>query len=236
MEWTNFGHEGVPFPYSFIAIEGNIGAGKTSLCRTIAEHFGCRLVLEEFSDNPFLPLFYKNPERYAFSVELFFMSERYQQLQNTLINKDLFQKVTISDYFFLKTLLFAGNNLNDEENRLFRRLFNQLSASCPMPELLVYLYRPVPALLNNIRKRGRTYEQDITPEYLHNIQQAYLDYFKVTDNQRIVILHLDDLDFMADSTNYQRILNVLTSEHPIGVSQYHLLDRSTYGGTATQIL
>lgn len=146
--------------------------------RTLAEDLGCRLMLEQFSDNPFLPFFYENPERYAFTVELFFMTERHKQLQEELSQSNLFQHTIIADYFFLKTLLFAKNNLPDEEYRLFQRLFHILNANFPKPDLLVYLHRSVEHLLSNIRKRGRDFEQEISPDYLHQIQQAYFDFFQ----------------------------------------------------------
>ena len=136
--------------YNFIAVEGNIGAGKTSFCNRIADDFNCQIILESFEDNPFLPQFYQNPERYAFPVELFFMTERHKQLQAGLLEPELFKDGTIADYFFLKTLLFAKNNLSDEEHRLFSRVFKVLNASFPKPDLLVYLHRSVENLLVNI--------------------------------------------------------------------------------------
>ena len=139
----------------FLVVEGNIGAGKTSLCQMLARDWNARLILEEFSDNPFLPLFYAQPDRYAFPVELFFMTERHKQLQALLLEQDLFQQYTVSDYVFSKTLLFAGENLQGEELRLFQRLFETLNASFPKPDLLLYLHRDVHHLSANIRKRNR---------------------------------------------------------------------------------
>ncbi len=191
--------------YNFIAIEGNIGAGKTTLCKMLSKDYNARLLLEQFSDNPFLPFFYENPERYAFSVELFFMTERHKQLQENLLNQDLFQQITISDYFFIKTLLFARKNLTTEEYRLFNRLFNVLNSTFPKPELLVYLHRPVEHLINNIKKRGRSYEQDISPDYLQHIQDAYFDYFKIETSIPILIFELDDIDFVQTPIYYQLI-------------------------------
>jgi deoxyadenosine/deoxycytidine kinase len=148
----------------YIVIEGNIGAGKTSLCQKLAMEFDSKLILEQFSDNPFLPLFYSNPDRYAFPVELFFMTERHKQLQEYLLKRDLFQQHTISDYIFSKTLLFAAKNLKGEELRLFQNLFNTLNASFPKPDLLVYLHRSVDDLQKNIRQRNREYELEIKDE------------------------------------------------------------------------
>ncbi|MEM7106011.1 MAG: deoxynucleoside kinase [Bacteroidota bacterium] len=203
--------------HNFIAIEGNIGAGKTSLCTMLANEFNYRLVLEQFSDNPFLPMFYENPEQHAFTVELFFMSERYQQLQDVLANQELFSEGTIADYFFIKTLLFAQKNLKGEEFRLFHRLFDILNARFPKPDLLVYLHRSVDKLLSNIRKRGRGYEQEIPAEYLQNIQDAYLDYFKLENDVPILILDLENLDFVANEEDYQAIKHELNQPYSKGV-------------------
>ena len=186
--------------HKFITIEGNIGAGKTTLTRMLSDDFNYKLILEEFSDNPFLPFFYNNPDRYAFPVELFFMTERHKQLQVELAQQDIFQQSVISDYFFLKTLLFAKNNLNGEEYRLFRRLFDVLNMSFSKPDLLVYLHRPVPHLLKNIKNRGREYEQDIKSNYLQDIQNAYFAFFKTEVTFPILLINLDDADFMNEKS------------------------------------
>ncbi|MCH2083921.1 MAG: deoxynucleoside kinase [Saprospiraceae bacterium] len=205
------------FPHQFIAIEGNIGAGKTTLTTMIAEEFGCRLILEQFTDNPFLPFFYEQPERYAFPVELFFMTERHKQLQEELGQINLFQQTLLADYFFLKTLLFARNNLNTEEYRLFQRLFHILNASFPKPELLVYLHRPVDDLLKNIDKRGRDFEKDMAPEYLLQIQNAYFDFFKAQTDLPILIIDIEGVDFIENQSNYQELLNLLCQTYPVGI-------------------
>ena len=205
------------FPHQFIAIEGNIGAGKTTLTTMIAEEFGCRLILEQFTDNPFLPFFYEQPERYAFPVELFFMTERHKQLQEELGQINLFQQTLLADYFFLKTLLFARNNLNTEEYRLFQRLFHILNASFPKPELLVYLHRPVDDLLKNIDKRGRDFEKDMAPEYLLQIQNAYFDFFKAQTDLPILIIDIEGVDFIENQSNYQELLNLLCKTYPVGI-------------------
>jgi deoxyadenosine/deoxycytidine kinase len=204
-------------PHKFIVIEGNIGAGKTTLSQLVARDYGCRLILEQFSDNPFLPLFYDNPERYAFSVELFFMTERHKQLQDELKQTNLFQQGVVADYFFVKTLLFAKNNLSEEEYRLFQRLFHILNAHFPKPDLLVYLHRPVEALLANIQRRGRSFESDISPGYLAHIQQAYLDFFRGEPSFPILLVELNDLDFSASPEVYQNIVALLHKEYPNGL-------------------
>jgi deoxyadenosine/deoxycytidine kinase len=202
----------------YIVIEGNIGAGKTSLCQKLAMEFDSKLILEQFSDNPFLPLFYSNPERYAFPVELFFMTERHKQLQEYLLKRDLFQQHTISDYIFSKTLLFAAKNLKGEELRLFQNLFNTLNASFPKPDLLVYLHRSVDDLQKNIRQRNREYELEIKDEYLQNIQDAYFDFFKMESlHTPVLMLEVEGMDFVNDENCYQSILNTISKPYEIGI-------------------
>ncbi len=209
--------------YNFIAIEGNIGAGKTTLSQMLARDFKSRLILEEFSDNPFLPLFYDNPERHAFSVELFFMSERYQQIQQTMLAQDLFQQKTIADYFFMKTLLFANTTLQGEEYRLFQRFFNILNASFPKPQLLVYLHRSVNKVIEQIKHRGREYEQEISAEYLLKIQTAYLEYFKVENDMPILILDVENIDFVNNEDHYQIIRDCINRPYNVGMHRISLL-------------
>lgn len=202
--------------YNFIAIEGNIGAGKTTLCHQLAERFGCALVLEQFTDNPFLPPFYEQPERYAFPVELFFMTERHKQLLGHFSQPDLFRSFTVADYFFVKTLLFAKNNLSEEEFRLFQRLFQVLNATFPKPDLLLYLHRPVEVLLAQIKKRGRNIEQHISPAYLTEIQDAYFDYLKTETETPVLILELGDADFQHDARAFEAIAQIIAEQHRPG--------------------
>jgi deoxyadenosine/deoxycytidine kinase len=213
-----------PFPHRFMAIEGNIGAGKTTLSQKLATEFGSKLILEQFTDNPFLPVFYENPERYAFPVELFFMTERHKQLQQSLGQIDIFQEYIIADYFFIKTLLFAKNNLQEEEYRLFQNLFHILNANFPKPDLLVYLHRPVDQLLKNIQRRGREFEKDITSDYLDQIQKAYFEYFRVEEQLPILIIELEDADFATNAENYLTLKGILSQEYPKGVHYRHLSD------------
>jgi deoxyadenosine/deoxycytidine kinase len=208
------------FPYQYIAIEGNIGAGKTTLCQMMAEKYACKLILEQFTDNPFLPFFYQNPERYAFPVELFFMTERHKQLQQTLSQQSLFEELTVSDYFFVKTLLFAQNNLSSEEFRLFQRLFNVLNATFPNPDLLVYLHRSVDDLLLNIKQRGRAFEQQISRAYLEQIQCGYFSYIKSITEIPVLILYLDGIKFWNHPEQFQVIVNALMQ--PYSPRIYHL--------------
>lgn len=208
------------FPHQFIAIEGNIGAGKTTLCGMLEKDYGAKLVLEQFTDNPFLPYFYKNPERYAFQVELFFMTERHKQLQEHLAQRSLFQEFTVSDYFFIKTLLFAKNNLIEEEYRLFQRLFHVLNTTFRKPDLLVYLHRPVEDLLKNIKQRGRKYEKDIKAEYLQSLQTAYFDYFRTVTDIPVLIIDVEGCDFWKKKKQYKKIVKLLQSEeYTLGVQR-----------------
>jgi len=207
--------------YPYIVIEGNIGVGKTTFCSKLQEKYDARLILEQFSDNPFLPYFYENPERHAFSVELFFMTERHRQLQEELIQGDLFNQQIISDYLFIKTLLFAKNNLNEEEYRLFKRLFHVLNAHFKKPDLVVYLHRPISTLLKQIKKRGRPYEMEMSAIYLENIQKAYFDFFKMDPEYPILVVAIDDLDFEKDIHAFEMLNNLLLKKYETKV---HYID------------
>lgn len=207
--------------YPYIVIEGNIGVGKTTFCRKLQEKYDARLILEQFSDNPFLPYFYENPERHAFSVELFFMTERHRQLQEELIQGDLFNQQIISDYIFIKTLLFAKNNLNVEEYRLFNRLFHVLNAHFKKPDLVVYLHRPISTLLTQIKKRGRSYEMEMSTMYLENIQKAYFDFFKMDPEYPILVVGIGDLDFEKDVQAFELLNNILLQKYETKV---HYID------------
>ncbi len=202
----------------FIVIEGNIGAGKTSLCQKLAKEKNSKLILEQFSDNPFLPLFYQNPDRYAFTVELFFMTERHKQLQELLSTGDLFSDSIIADYIFTKTLLFAGHNLEGEELRLFQTIFNTLNAAFPKPEKLFYLHRPVDELINNIRKRNRDYEQQIRPEYLQKIQNSYFEFFKIAAfDIPVIIIDVSQLNFIDKEKDYNQVKYIIEQNYSVGL-------------------
>tara|TARA_B100000902_G_scaffold143545_1_gene140995 strand:+ start:2500 stop:3132 length:633 start_codon:yes stop_codon:yes gene_type:complete len=203
--------------YNFISIEGNIGSGKTSLAKKLALDFDSKLILEEFEDNPFLPKFYRNRDQYAFPLELFFMAERYHQLKNKK-DKDLFTPLTITDYFFVKSRLFAQNNLKQDELDLFSRLFNIMSSSIPSPDLVIYLYSDINRLQNNIRKRGRSFEQNISDEYLQNIQNIYLDYLKKQTSFPVILLDITKLDFIENHTVYKKIKDLLNHKYNVGVN------------------
>lgn len=206
--------------YNFIAIEGTIGAGKTTLSTRIANDFNGKLVLEEFEadKNPFLPKFYKEPDKYAFQLEMTFLALRFQQLKDKLANLNLFHDFIISDYYVAKSLIFSRNNLQEDEYDLFARFFNIIFSNTPKPELMVYLYLDVDHLQYNIRKRGRTYEQEITNEYLENVQRGYFDFIKQQqDDMRILILDTNKLDFVANEKDYQKIIEAINQPYDIGV-------------------
>lgn len=211
-----------PFPYNYIAIEGNIGAGKTSFSQKISKEYSCNLILEEFDDNPFLPSFYKDPERYAFPLELFFMTERYKQLQKYLLNQNLFNAFTLADYSFIKTLLFARQNLVESEFRMFQQMFQVLNQSFPQPEILIYFHRDVDILLSNIAKRGREYETHITAEYLLKVQNSYFEYFRNILSYPILIIDLGDIDFVDSDRNYEEVKYIIGKKYRPGVHRIAL--------------
>ena len=201
--------------YHFITIEGNIGAGKTTLSHLLARHFNARLVLEEFADNPFLPKFYENPKQFAFPLELFFMAERFKQLKDLIQQKDLFQNITISDYLFTKCLLFAKVNLPEDEFRLYQRLFEIIHQQLIQPDLLIYLHSPVQKLQKNIKKRNRAYEQNIPDEYLFNIQQTYTHYIK-DHNIKTLFIDASNADFLGNEKHLQVVVDALHNEYDQG--------------------
>ena len=203
--------------YSHIAIEGNIGSGKTTLATMLANDIDARLVLEQFADNPFLPKFYSDPEKHAFALELFFMAERYHQLKN-LKEQDLFKPQIVSDYFFVKSKLFAQNNLKKDEMQLFNRLFDIMLSSLSKPDLLVYLYSDVERLQQNIKNRGRDFEQNISDEYLQNIQDKYLDFLRKQSDFPVLLLDVTNVDFVADKNIYDKIDELIFVEYSVGVT------------------
>ena len=207
--------------YKFVAIEGNIGSGKTTLATKLAKDYKARLLLEQFADNPFLPKFYKSPENNAFPLELFFMAERYHQLKN-LTEQDLFQPLTIADYFFMKSKLFAQNNLHADEQLLFNRLFEIMLSSLSPPDLLIYLYADISHLQQNIKKRGRPFEQEISDDYLQNIQNKYLDYLRKQKSFPVLILDVSLVDFKTEKIVYEKIKKLINCKHKIGVHQFNL--------------
>jgi deoxyadenosine/deoxycytidine kinase len=205
--------------YNFIAIEGNIGAGKTSLATRISQEFNGKLILEQFEDNAFLPKFYENAAKYAFPLELSFLASRYQQLKDQLTHQDLFRSFTIADYFIHKSMIFAGKTLDGDELSLYIRLFKIIEASLPRPDLLVYLYLGTGHLKNNIRKRGRPYEQNIDFEYLEKIQSGYLEFLRQQQNMRILIIDTNRMDFVNNREDYNKMVALIGSEYEMGITR-----------------
>src|SRR5690606_9723710 len=195
----------------FMAIEGNIGAGKTTLSKMIAEDFNAKLVLERFADNPFLPKFYEDPSRYAFSLEMSFLADRYQQFMDDTSQFDLFKNFMVSDYDIFKSLIFARVTLGPEEFNLYRKLFNIMYREVKNPEVYLYLYQNTDRLLENIRKRGRDYEQGIGRDYLEKINRAYLDFIRERPGGNHLVVDLENLDFVNSPEDYERILEQLES-------------------------
>ena len=195
-----------PVKYNFVTIEGNIGAGKTTLAHLLSKHYQARLILEEFADNPFLPKFYENPGQFAFPLELFFMAERYKQLKDLLQTKDMFQSITISDYLFTKCLLFAKVNLPEEEFRLYQKLFDIINPQIMQPEILIYLHCPVKKLQENIKKRNRGYEQGIASDYLFTLQETYTQYIR-QHNLKTLFVDATNADFLGNDAHLEVITN-----------------------------
>ena len=201
--------------YKFISIEGNIGAGKTTLAHILSKALNARLILEEFADNPFLAKFYENPAQYAFSVELFFMAERFKQLKDLVSQQDLFQNITISDYLFTKCLLFAKVNLSEEEFRLYQRLFDIMNQQMIQPDLLIYLHSPVSNLQENIKKRNRSYELNIQNDYLFNIQETFTNYIK-QHHIKTLVVDASNADFLSNEKHIEVLLKALENDYSEG--------------------
>lgn len=193
--------------FNYIAIEGNIGAGKTTLTNKIAEDFNAKTVLERFADNPFLPKFYEDQNRYAFPLEMSFLADRYQQISDDLAQFDLFKDFIVADYHIFKSLIFAKVTLADDEYRLYRNLFDIIYREMPKPDLYVYLYQNTEKLLDNIKQRGRSYEQEIPAEYLEKINNGYLDYIKSQTDLNILIIDVTNKDFVENQEDYIFVLD-----------------------------
>lgn len=205
--------------YNYIVIEGNIGVGKTSLATLISKQYNAKLILEQFEDNSFLPKFYKDPDKYAFPLELSFLAERYQQLKDNLIERDMFKSFVIADYFIDKSLIFAQKNLPESEYALYSKLFHIMNSSLPKPDLLVYLYVSFDRLKSNIKHRGRSYEQDIKQEYLEKIQEGYFEHLKQLSDTRVLIIDINTLDFVHNKADYEKMTAILNAEYEKGISR-----------------
>ncbi|MGM0635599.1 MAG: 2-amino-4-hydroxy-6-hydroxymethyldihydropteridine diphosphokinase [Bacteroidota bacterium] len=193
----------------YIAIEGNIGAGKTSLATMISEDYNAKLILERFKDNPFLPKFYKDQQRFAFPLEMSFLADRHQQLLDDISQYDLFSEFVVADYDFYKSLIFAKVTLAEDEYLLYKKIFGIMYKELPKPDMYVYLYQNTGRLLENIRKRGREYEQDIQPEYLENLNDGYLNFIRGQRHLNTKIIDISEIDFVNNREDYVKLLNEL---------------------------
>ena len=198
--------------YSYLAIEGNIGAGKTSLATQLAQEFNARLILERFKDNPFLPRFYEDPQRYAFSLEMSFLADRYQQLAEDITQYDLFAESVVADYDAFKSIIFGRITLADEEFELFRKLFALMHRDLPRPELYVYLYQHTDRLLQNIEQRGREYEQTIEAEYLDKINAGYLEFIRQQHLPNVKVIDISDLDLVENRADYLSVVHQILDD------------------------
>jgi deoxyadenosine/deoxycytidine kinase len=206
--------------YNYVVIEGNIGAGKTTLARKIADQFNARLILERFADNPFLPKFYNEPEKYSFPLELSFLADRYKQLKEELVAQDLFKAFTVADYYFMKSLVFAASTLSGDEYNLYRQIFYIIYGSLPKPDIYVYLHLNPDKLLLNIEKRGRHYEQSISRDYLKKIEESYFSFFRQNPENKYLIIDINEIDFVENSDHYTRIVDtIFYNEYPGGLNR-----------------
>ncbi len=194
---------------NYLVIEGNIGAGKTSLATLLAEDLNARLILEKFAENPFLPKFYSNPDKYSFPLELSFLAERYKQHKEQLTHRDMFSPLAIADYYFSKSLIFAAVTLPDDEYNLYRQLYNIIHQHLPLPDLYVYLYLPVENLLQNINKRGRDYETNISSDYLTKLQEGYFVYMKSRKEMKSLVIDTRNIDFVNNHDDYLKIKDTI---------------------------
>ncbi len=198
--------------YNYIAIEGNIGAGKTSLANKMANDFNAKLILERFADNPFLPKFYEDANRYAFALEMSFLADRYQQISEDLAQLDLFKDFIVSDYDVFKSLIFSKITLQEDEFKLYRKLFHLMYKDLKTPDLYVYLYQNTERLQQNIKKRGRDYEQNIANEYLEKINTGYLEFLKSQTDFNVKIIDVSEKDFVENRADYLWVLGEICGE------------------------
>ncbi len=200
--------------YNFIAIEGCIGTGKTSFAKMLAQDISVPLALESFEDNPYLEKFYKDPKNNAFSLELYFMAERYNQQKRIAQKFNLFNQIVVADYAFIKSQVFANITLeNPDDLQLFKMLFNIINQNIKAPDIILYLHKSTDVLLENIKKRGRTYEQNISAEYLNTLHQAYIQYLKQQSKSKVIMVDTTDLDFVKNKRDFYYLKDVLSKKY-----------------------
>jgi len=205
-------------PFRYIGIEGAIGVGKTSLAHLLSEHLGGRLILEKHEENPFLPDFYRDPQRYAFQTQLFFLLSRYRQ-QVDIRQEDLFQTRVISDYIFAKDRIFARLNLDDREFWLYEKVASLLERDVPRPDLVIYLQSSIERLMANIRKRGRPYEKEISEDYIRALVDAYNQFFLSYRDSPLLVVDTRYIDFVHNEQDLKKILNQI--RHPFQGTRYY---------------
>jgi deoxyguanosine kinase len=209
-------------PYNFITIEGNIGSGKTTLAKMLANDFNAKVLLEQFEDNPFLPEFYKNQQRFALHVELSFLAERYIHIKETFKSYDLFTQLFVSDYMFQKCAIFAKSTLKQDEYELFSKLYSIISPILPSPDVILYLFSRTEKLQKQIKQRGREYEQSIPDAYLEKIQKSYFKHFKQLRNKPILVIDTENIDFVKNKTDYEKIKQLLFKPFSKGINYVNL--------------
>jgi len=206
--------------YNYVVIEGNIGAGKTTLATKIADQFNAHLILEQFAENPFLPKFYNDPGKFSFPLELSFLASRYKQLKEELEPQNLFKSFTVADYYFMKSLVFAASTLSGDEYNLYRQIFYIIYGSLPKPDIYIYLHLNPEKLLRNIEKRGRSYEKSITLNYLRKIQDSYFTFFRQNPENKYVVIDVNEIDFVANESQYNKLVNAIFSiDYPAGLNK-----------------
>ncbi len=204
--------------YKFITIEGNIGAGKTTLASLLSEEYGGQLILEAFSDNPYLSKFYQQPEKYGLQLEMSFLIERYQQLTKIFAEPNIFSQFIITDYMLKKCLLFAKINLSKQEFKLYHSFFNLIYKKLPKPDIIFYLHSDTETLLRNIKRRGRDYEQSISKVYLNKIERMYFEYFRQNPENKFVIVDINGVDWISNVFAYEKLKEVFSKEYKVGMN------------------
>lgn len=204
--------------YNYLAIEGVIGAGKTTTAAFLAQYFGAKLLLEEYEENPFLVKFYEEKDKYSFPLELSFLASRYHQVKNEIEKRDLFQDKIISDFVLYKSLVFASINLKADELELYKKLFQIMFQQIPVPDLTIYIYQSIDRLKSNILRRGRNYEINIKDSYLEQLNENYLAYFKQLTQHRIVIINGSEYDIVRHPEKKQKLIELIIQDYPLGIT------------------